>query len=189
MALDGESAFRQAAVKGDGRRFRLDEEQDFKRRNRQVGVPLFTEIGATGRVAQNLDDDHGQILKMVGYRVRLADNHRVRVVEAGVIGKFDADFGVAVEGLAGFAAKACMQGPKAISGNDIVLVRRARHGVDGPAKILVLGVTEFLTREVVPHGDDILALQCGHGGTVAGQTGAGNLRNVSRLSQPGGRKQ
>ena len=69
-----------------------------------------------------------------------------------------------------------MQKSKAISGNVVVLKRRARQRVDGAVEVFMLRVADFLACEVFNRSDEARWSDSSRGGTVTGQVRAGNRR-------------
>ena len=90
-----------------------------------------------------------------------------------MVRKLDADFGVAVKGLAGLAAKLAVEQGEAVAGNQMMTVGGSGHGMDSTAKVFVLYHTDFLACKVVGDGDEIRLSQRGHGWALAGVPGAG----------------
>lgn len=123
--------------------------QHLERGEPQIGVALFAEVGAAGRLAQDLDHHHRLVLEMFSRRVRLADDHRVGVIKAGVVREFDADLGVAVEGLAGLAAELIVQDSKGIPCDEIVEVGMAGYCENHSAQKLPLHGAALFGSEVV----------------------------------------
>ena len=68
-------------------------------------MAFFTEIGAPGRLAQNLDDQNGTLLKSLVAGIAAADHLHIRIVETGMFRQLDVHFGVAAKGTAGLAAQ------------------------------------------------------------------------------------
>ncbi len=78
VVLAGEAAVGLTSMDHEGGLVRFRENQDHQARDREVGLALFREIGATGRFAENLDNHHGPVLPLIPVAVLLADHHRVR---------------------------------------------------------------------------------------------------------------
>lgn len=161
VVFESEAAFGFTAVENDLGCFGLDEEEDFEGGDGEVGVAFFSLIGAAGGVAEDLDDDDRVVLEVVGGGIWEADDHGVWIVEAGLVVEFDADFGVAIEGSAGFSAELCAGGEEGVGGDGVVEVAAAGHGVKGAAEVFVFHLSHFLSGEVVLDGGGVVG--GGHG--------------------------
>ena len=137
-----------AAVDDDGLGIGFGEEENAQAGEGEVGFGFFVEVGAARGFAEDFKDDD-RVFLIVEERVGgLADDHGVGVVKADVVAEGDADFGVAVAGVAEFAAELGIKTAEKICGNRIVSV-----GAFGPWKRmtgdkLVFVFCEFLGFEI-----------------------------------------
>jgi len=91
-----------------------------------------------------------------------ADGHGIGIGEACVIGQFDANLGVAVEGAKGFAAEMCEEQSGDIRRDLVVPVSGTSHGVDFATKILVPHFGEQFSLKIFLDLDGCGLKQGGH---------------------------
>lgn len=103
--LNSEASVGAAAVEGDVGKVGLEEQDDFQRRDREVGFELFAEVDSAGRGGEHFGNQ-GWVVKKVRTSINLdAGNRAVRIVEPSLPRKLNADLKIAAEGVAGFAKK------------------------------------------------------------------------------------
>jgi hypothetical protein len=97
----------------------------------------------------------------------------IDALKADMVGKPEADFRVAVKGLAGFAAELAVKRRLAVDGNGVVRVAGSGLGMLGAAEVFVLHPADILAGVAAGVGDEIRLSQRGHGRTGGGRWQAG----------------
>lgn len=154
------------SIKRGGGFSRFNEEKNLQRGDGEIRLALLAEIGAPGRLTQDLDNDDRTVLPLFLIPVSVADDHGIGIVEARVIGQLDADLGVAVEGAAGLAPETGSEGDGDVGGDLIVPVSSTSHRMDLATKVLVFALGKQLTREILLHRDCFGLEQGGHVGNL-----------------------
>lgn len=149
----GEAALCLSTQDADVGCIRFHEDEDFQRWDGAVGVAFLSEVDAAGRITQDFDQHNRLLLVVIGIGIPTADHHGIRVVEAEVVGEFDANFRVAVERSARFPAQLRMESGKSISRDRIVPIGATGHRMDGTRDVLVFFAGGVLALEVICDGD------------------------------------
>jgi hypothetical protein len=121
------------------------------------------------------------VLEMIGLRIGMANDHRIRVVKPGLLGPRDPNFRIAVEWLAGFAAEHSKQQTQTGNRNDIVPVRGPGHSMHRAAKVFVLYRADLLTSQILGDADFGRFYPGCHGGTLAQAAGPGKPKAQNKL--------
>jgi hypothetical protein len=152
-----------AAVDDDGLGIGFGEEENAEAGEGEVGFGFFVKVGAARGFAEDFKDDDRFFLVVEERVGGLADDHGVGVVEADVVAEGDADFGVAVAGVAGFAAELGSDRQRKIHANAVMPVVRSSHSMDLAAEVFVFGFSEFLGFEIFLFGEKVGLKQGCHG--------------------------